>query len=196
MRLTHLSGIARLRRRAPRRRVLPPAAAPAPAFAAPVDTTPHWGGAGVHGIPRARDWDAVVVVETAGPAGADRTRFVVLADGAVVVEEGPADGLAPLVAAASAELPPPYRGEAVRRAPGLWAIAATAVQVSTLPADTPGQHIVLSVQAGERLLRVDDLPDFAGLPAVEALGSGCGAAFVVQASRLAGTVWEVRVEPL
>ena len=167
-----------------------------PAFAVPFDTTPHWGGAGVHGVPRARGWDAVVVVEAPGPAAADRVRFVVLAAGAVVVEEGAADGLAPLVAAASAELAPPYRCEAVRQEPALWAVAATAIRVATLPADTPGCHIVFSVQEGECLLRVDGLPDFAALPAVEALGAGCGAAFVVQASRLPGTAWEVMAEPL
>ena len=191
-----LQGIARLLRRTPRGRVLATAAAPVPAFATPLDTTPHWGGPGVHGIPRARAWDAVVVVEAAGPAGADRTQFVVLADGALVVEAGPADGLAPLVAAASAELSPPYRADAVRREPGLWAVAATAIEVSTLPADTPGKDIVFSIRGDDRLLRVDDLPDFTPLPAVEALGAGCGAAFVVQASRLAGNLWEVKVEPL
>ena len=167
-----------------------------PAFAVPFDTTPHSGGAGVHGVPRARGWDAVVVVEAPGPAAADRVRFVVLAAGAVVVEEGAADGLAPLVAAAWAELAPPYRCEAVRQEPALWAVAATAIRVATLPADTPGCHIVFSVQEGECLLRVDGLPDFAALPAVEALGAGCGAAFVVQASRLPGTAWEVMAEPL
>lgn len=197
---SRLQGIARLLRRTPRGRALAAAAAtmplPVPKFATPLDTTPHWGGPGVHGIPRARAWDAVVVVEAVGPAGTDRARFVVLADGAVVVEEGPAGGLAPLVAAASAELSPPYRAEAVRREPGLWAVAATAIEVSTLPTDTPGNDIVFSVQANERLLRVDDMPDFTPLPAVEALGAGCGAAFVVQASRLAGDLWEVKAEPL
>jgi hypothetical protein len=200
MLLTRLQAIVRLLRRTPQGRVLAAAAtlatAPAPAFATPLDTTPHWGGPGVHGIPRARAWDTVIVVEAAGPAGADRVRFVVLTDGTVVAEEGPADGLAALVAAAAAELSPPYRAEAVRREPGLWAVAANAIEVSTLPAATPGKDIVFSVQANERLLRVDDLPDFTSLPAIEALGAGCGTAFVVQASRLAGNLWEVKVEPL
>lgn len=196
MLLMRLQGIARLLRRTPRARVVATAPTPLPAFATPLDTTPHWGGPGVHGIPRGRAWDSVVVVEAAGPAGAGRTSFVVLAAGEVLVEAGPGDGLAPLIAAASAELSPPYRASAIRREAGQWAVAASAITVSVLPADTPGTDIVFSLQGGQRLLRVDDLPDFASLPAVEALGAGCGAAFVVQASRLDGNLWEVRAEPL
>lgn len=162
----------------------------------PLDTTPNWGGPGVHGIARSRRWDAVVLVAAPGPAGAERVRFVALADGAVVVEEGPADGLQPLIEAVAAELAPPFRAEAVRREPALWAVAANAVEVVALPATTPGDHIVLSVQEGQRLLRVDDMPDFTQLPAIEALAGGLGPDFVVQAQRIAGDAWEVRAEPL
>jgi hypothetical protein len=175
-------------------------AAPRPDYASPIDTTPRWGGPGVHGIARRRRWDAVVVAETPGPAGIETVRFVALPSGAALAEEGgrltPAPGLAPLVAAMNGELAPPYRAEAVRRDGELWAVAANRIEVSVLPPETPGDHIVFSVQAGERLLRVDDLPAFQALPAIEELGARCGAAYVVQASRLAGDLWEVQVEPL
>lgn len=195
MLLTRLRAVAhRFRRRAPRPD--PAAAGHAPALASPLDTTPRWGGPGVHGIPRARSWDAVAVVDDPGPGGADRARFVVLPGGVVLAEEGPTADLEPLVAGASAGLDPPYRAEAVRRDPGHWAVAATGIVVATLPVGTPGNDIVLSVQPEGRQLRVDDLPDFTPLPAVEALGAGCGKAFVVQVSRLAGDVWEVKAEPL
>lgn len=199
MLLARLHGIARRIRRGAAGHVPVTAARGRPLsipVAIPLDTTPRWGGPGVHGIPRARTWDAVAVVDDPGPDGADRARFVVLPGGAVLAEEGPVAGLEPLVAAASAGLDPPYRAEAVRRDAAHWAVAATRIEVATLPAATPGNDIVLSVQAGARQLRVDDLPDFTLLPAVEALGSGCGEAFVVQASRLAGDVWEIRAEPL
>ena len=162
----------------------------------PLETTPAWGGPGVHGIPRGRRWDAVVLAPAAGPAGCDRLRFVVLADGVVSAEEGPAAGLEELIAAASAQLSPPYRAEAVLREPGLWAIAANGLAVVELPPETPGSHIVLSVRGGQRLLRIDDLPAFLPLPAVEALAAGLGADFVVQAQRLTGAAWEARAEPL
>ena len=162
----------------------------------PLDTTPTWGGAGVHGIPQGRRWDCVVLVPAAGPAGCDRLRFVVLVDGAVVAEEGPALGLEPLIEAVRGELPGPFRAEAVLREPGLWAVAANAVEIVVLPASTPGSHIVLSLQDGQRVLCVDDMPDFTPLPAVESLAAGLGPAWVVQAHRLAGDAWEARAEPL
>ena len=162
----------------------------------PLETAPAWGGPGVHGIPRGRRWDAVVLASAAGPAGCEQLRFVVLDGGVVIAEEGPAAGLEELIAAASAELTPPYRAEAVLREPGLWAIAANGLAVVELPPETPGRHIVLSVSGGQRLLRVDDLPAFVPLPAVEALAAGLGADFVVQAQRLTRDVWEARAEPL
>lgn len=162
----------------------------------PLDTAPAWGSAGVHGIPRSRRWDEVALVPADGPAGAATASFVLLADGGWVAEGPAGAGLDGLAQAARRELAAPCRVEAVRRGPRLWACAASAIATATLPSGTPGDHIVLSVQGGQRLLRVDDMPDFTPLPAVEALAAGLGPDFSVQAHRLAGDVWEVRAAPL
>lgn len=154
--------------------------------------------AGVTGQQRVRGWDAITVAATDGPPGVAAVRFVVLTAGAagIVVEEGPAEGIAALADAMSATLPPPYRAEAVRKEPGLWAVAATSIHAAVLPDDTPGNDIVLSRIGGEQLVRIDDFPAFLPLPAVAALAAGEGQDFVVRATRLQGTVWEVAVEPL
>lgn len=164
----------------------------------PLETAPAWGGPGVHGIARARRWDEVALVAAEGPPGDGPLGFVLLDGGEVVPEQGAAagPGLDALAHAACAELAAPCRVEAVRRGPALWACGASAIATATLPAGTPGEHIVLSVQGGQRVLRVDDMPDFTPLPAVEALAAGLGPDFAVQAHRLAGDVWEVRAEPL
>lgn len=162
----------------------------------PLETAPAWGGPGVHGIPRSRRWDELALVVAEVPAGIDAARFVLLADPEWVAEEPHAHGLDGLATAARRELAAPCRVEAVRRGPRLWACAASAIATATLPAGTPGDHIVVSLQAGRRVLRVDDMPDFTPLPAVEALAAGLGPDFSVQAHRLAGDVWEVRPAPL
>ena len=46
-------------------------------------------GAGIHGIHRQREWDAVVAV--AAEVSGDEVRFVTLADGTVVIERGADD---------------------------------------------------------------------------------------------------------
>ena len=151
-------------------------------------TRPAWDTAGIHGLHRAREWDAVATVEAPGLDG-ERAAFVALGgDDGLVVEDGPTavDALADAVEQA---LAPPYRAEAVRRDGDLWAVAARAIEVARLPG-VDGEEIELAVRGDERTLRVDGVPAFGSIPALERPDS------VVRARRVDGNVWEVTVDPL
>src|SRR5881397_3866550 len=80
------------------------------------------GEAGIHGLPRERQYDAVVTVAAPDAEGAS-ARFVGLEDGSLLVEEGDGD-LTPLADAIEQEIARPYRATAVRRAETTWAVAA------------------------------------------------------------------------
>ena len=155
----------------------------------PLDTGPRWGEVGIHGVARPREWDAVVLAEA--DLTGDAAAFVVLPDGGLVVEAGAGD-LAPLAEAAARSLEPPFRAEAVRRSGRTWAVAARAIRVVSLP-DVAGDEIRLAVTRDGRQLQVDGLPELGGLAGVERLLEGEG---VVVASRLAGDLFEFRVDRL
>jgi hypothetical protein len=158
---------------------------------------PRWMEVGVHGNARPRRWDAVVTAET--ELGADAVTFVALPSGVLLVEGDenvPEGALTPLAEAIEETLPAPYRAEAVRRDGAVWAAAARAIEVVELPPGTSGEEIVLSVSDGERVLKVDDLPSFGSVPALERLGSSRNEAYVVHATRLDGDLWEVAVSAL
>jgi hypothetical protein len=90
-------------------------------------TRPAWDASGIHGLHRAREWDAVVTVEAPELKG-NRVIFVALPGGDLVVEDGP-DAVAPLAEALERELQPPYRAEAIRRDEALWAVAGRRIEV-------------------------------------------------------------------
>jgi hypothetical protein len=149
---------------------------------------PAWDASGIHGLPRARAWEAVVTVDAPALAG-ERARFAALPGGELVVEEGP-DDVAPLAAALERVLSPPYRAEAVRHgAAGLWAVAGRRVELVELPG-VEGEEIELSATGGGRSLVVDGRPAFGTIPALERPG------VVVRARRLDGDLWEVERTPL
>lgn len=159
----------------------------------PVDTRPPFE-AGIHGLARPREWDAVVAVD-AGLAG-DSARFVALPDGTLVVEDGPGD-VQQLADALEAQLAPPYRAEAVRRDDRQWAVAASTIEVVELGEDLGGDEIELAVQGDHRTLLVDDQKVFGSAPTLEALArSRHGDAFVVRGVRLDGQLWEVKTAAL
>jgi len=151
---------------------------------------------GIHGIARAREWDAVVTVQTGGPPG-DRVEFVSLPDGTLLVDDDLPDGsLAPLAEAVETELEPPYRAECVRRGDEVWAVAATRIEVIELGEDPGGDEVELAYQEGHRTLLVDGASVFGSAPELEALGAGRHEAYVVRAARLDGALWEVQVAAL
>ena len=159
----------------------------------PHDTTPRWGSAGIHGVPRPREWDASALVEAPALEGADAA-FVALPDGTLLVE-GEGD-YAPLADALEGQIPPPYRAEAVRRDERWWAVAARRIEVGELPPDVRGDVIDVTVSGGERSLVVDGMPSFGSVPELERLGRERYESFVAHAERLDGQLWEVRLTPL
>ncbi len=161
----------------------------------PVDPGRHWLEAGITGIARPREWDAVVTVEAPGEPG-DEAEFVALPDGRLLVESGPV-GIdpAPLAGALASSLAPPYRAVA-RRRPELWAVGACAIDVVELEDDPGGDVVELVADASGVSLRVDTVHSFAKLPELEELGRGRYRTYVVRAQRLSGRLFEVEVEPL
>src|SRR5262249_55128765 len=104
---------------------------------------------GIHGVPRAREWDAVVTVEAEGMEG-DRARFVALPDDTFVGEGGGAGE--PLAAAIEQIAPVPSRAEATRRGESRWAVGVRRLDVVELPDDPGGDELTLTVHDGERTL--------------------------------------------
>ena len=161
----------------------------------PLDPRPRLP-VGIHGVQRARRWDAVVTAE-APELEASAVDFVVLPDRTLLVDDEFADGvLDPLAAAVEEELQPPYRAEAVQKQDGVWAVAATRIEVVALDPALDGEELEYSVQGDERALVLDGRPSFGSVPELEELAGGRFDSFVVRGTRLDGELWEVRLEPL
>jgi hypothetical protein len=169
---------------------------PGPSAAPPGWDGEQRGEPGIHGVPRARRWDAVLAVDAPELEG-DVVHFVCLPNGSLVVEEDrPGEALAPLADALRAALSPPYRAEGVRRDGTLWGLAARRISVVSEP-DLDGDDAELVLGRRGWTLTVDGRHRLARVPALEAAGRASGAAeVVVRASRLAGDLWEVETVPL
>jgi hypothetical protein len=161
---------------------------------------PGWDGEqrgepGIHGVPRARRWDVVATAEAPDALG-DELAFTTLPDGTLLVDDDQPDGaLAPLADAVEATLTRPYRAEAVRRGPVVWAVAGRRIAVVE-QAGLDGEEAQLVSSADGRTLTVDGLPLLARTAAFEAAGERAGRQFVVRATRLDGDLWEVEASPL
>ena len=148
------------------------------------------GETGIHGVPRERQYDAVVTTDAPGAEGAT-AQFVALEDGSLLVEDGDGD-MTPLADAIEQEVKRPYRATAVRRGETQWAVAGRALRVVQLP-EPGGEEVELAIRGDERTLVVDGNRAFGTLPELEALADGDA---VVRAARLDGDLWEIRVDPL
>ena len=163
----------------------------------PVDPGESWLAAGITGLARQREWDAVATVEAPGAPG-DEAEFVVLDDGRVVVEEAPGGfDPAPLAAALEGALEPPYRAVA-RRRPELWAIGAASIEVERLEPDPRGNDLELTFDGETASLQVDGMPaDPGGAQPLRALAASREeGAYAAHAHRLADDLWEVLILPL
>jgi hypothetical protein len=161
----------------------------------PIDPRhPFWQVVGIHGIPREREWDAVASAESPGLPG-DEVEFVALEDGSLVVDEDVPEGtVEPLADALS--LTAPYHAFGLRQDADVWSVAAKRVQVVEVPEHVGGDELQLAVTDETRTLLVDDLPSSASVPSLEAFAAEQFGSFVVHASRLDDTLWEVTVLPL
>jgi hypothetical protein len=145
-----------------------------------------WDVAGIHGLQRARRWDVVVVAE-APELDAGRALFVAL-PGRLLVEDGP-EGVEALADAVDAELPRPYRAEAVRRERGLWAVAANTIEVVELPG-IAGDELELISSGADRMLSIDGERSFGTIATLER------PEHVVRGRRVDRDLWEIEAHPL
>jgi hypothetical protein len=153
------------------------------------------GEAGIHGVPRARQWDAVATAEAPG-LRSDRIHLVSLADGTLVVEEDEPDGaLTPLADAVDRLLTPPYRAEAIRRRGDTWAVGASRIELVEAP-DLAGEEVELAVSREGRTLKIDGQTMLGRSPALERVGEPQGREYVVRARRVDGDLWEVEATAL
>jgi hypothetical protein len=156
-----------------------------------------WLGALTRAMARPAVWDLVTTAHVAGIAG-DRVEFATLPSGDVIVDSETGDGdLSPLADVVEKELKPPYRVLA-RREEGeddLWGIAARTIDVVELHLEG-GDEIELVENDGSTELRVDGKPRHEQIPELERAGEALGSDFVVQADRLDGDLWEIRVSAL
>lgn len=143
-----------------------------------------WREVGVHGVQRAREWDATVTTEAEGIDG-DAATFVALPDGTLLVEAGPDSSLQPLADAVERELRPPYRARAARVNGDLWGVQARRIEVREIP-NQAGDSLELTSEG----LRIDGQRVFGSVKELEGLGD------VVRAERLDGDLWEVRASSL
>jgi len=145
-----------------------------------LDPRPPWQEAGIHGLPRPREWDVTVSVEAPQLRAAEAS-FVALPDGTLLVEDGAGDLLEPLAEAVERELRPPYRARAARQSPTHWLVQARRIEVLELPEAPAGRTIELTPDG----LLVDGVASSDRVVALE------GIADVVHAERLDGDLWEI-----
>ena len=159
----------------------------------PAPIAPPFDVAGVHGLHRPREFDAVVTLEADAPG--DELGFVALDDGTLLLESDVEVDLDPFADALQGSITPPYRAIAIRKGERTWAVAANGIEVAQLGEEITGDSVELAVQDGHRTLLVDGVRTFGSIPSLEEL-AGDRAAYVVRAERLEGELWEIRVAPL
>ena len=163
----------------------------------PIDPRhPLWRVAGIHGIPRVREWDAVTSAYAPDLPG-DETDFVALADGTLYTDDDlPEDALTPLADSLESLLEAPYHALGRRQDGDVWGVAAMHVNVVEVPEDVAGDTVDLVVNEGERTTRIDDVETKAAIPSLEEFAAEQFGSFVLRATRLDETLWEVAVLPL
>jgi hypothetical protein len=140
-----------------------------------------------------REWDAAVTVVAPGLA-ADRIEFTTVPGGDVIVSEEAGDAdLSPLADAVESHLDAPYRAVAARQEGDLWAVGAKRIRVAKMPFPD-GDKLELSRHGDDVDLRVDGEPSDEAVPLeLERAGETAGDSYYVEAERIDGDLWEVRV---
>jgi hypothetical protein len=159
----------------------------------PLDPAREWLAAGITGLQRQREWDAVATVKRDGAPG-DEVEFIVLPDGTFVLEPDGSIDAAPFVTALAESIAPPYRALAVRR-PELWAVGAVSIEVQRLDPDPRGNELALTWNGSELALTIDDLPaEPSRAEALERIAVGrVSGAYAAHARRVCGDLWELSV---
>ncbi len=163
----------------------------------PLDPGGHWLEAGITGLARQREWDAVATAEGPGTPG-DEAQFVALQGGRLLIESGPTGfDAAALAEALEGSLDPPYRAYAVRR-DELWAVGATAIEVARLEPDPRGDDLELTWEGSTLALLTDGMPaDAADAAPLERIATEREeGSYAAHAHRLEGDLFELLVLPL
>jgi hypothetical protein len=120
-----------------------------------------------------------------------------LPDGTLYTDDDLPDGaLAPLADAFDGLLDAPYHAVALRQEEDVWTAAALRVDVVEVPEDVDGDQVDIVVNEGERRVLVDKAESRAEIPSLEDFAGQQFGSFVLHASRLDETLWEVTVLPL
>jgi hypothetical protein len=143
-----------------------------------------------------KEWDATVAVQAPG-LGGDRIEFTTIPNGDVIVSEESGDAdVSPLADAVEQRVSPPYRATAVRQEGDLWGVGAKRIRVAQIPFPL-GERLELSSHGDDREFRVDRESSHAPVPPeLERVGEPLGDSFYVEAERIDGDLWEVKVSPL
>lgn len=159
----------------------------------PLDPGREWLAAGITGIPRQREWDAVATVQAPGAPG-DEAQFVALSTGRIVVESEPAIDATPLAAALEGALGPPYRAVAIRRE-DLWAVGARRIEVVRLEPDPDGEDLELTWDGSTHTLGIDGvLASPSRASALERIAvERVRGSYAAHAHRLDADFWEIMV---
>jgi hypothetical protein len=149
-----------------------------------------------HGIPRAREWDAMATAEAPGLPG-DSLEFVALKDGTLIVDDDlPEGALTPLADVLEGGLSAPYHAFAFRQSEDIWSVAALRVDIVEVPEEIPGDTVDLILSDGERTVLVDEAASNADISTFEDFAAQQFGTFVLHATRLDDVLWEVTVLPL
>ena len=143
-----------------------------------------------------RDWDATTTVRAPAIQG-DRVEFTTLPTGDLIVTSELGDGdLSPLADAVEEHVSPPYTAAGSRQEGDLWGVGAKRIEVAEFA--FPGADALeLSQSDGVSELRADGEPSDVPAPVeLQRLGERAGPDFCVEAARIDGDYWEVKVSPL
>ena len=122
----------------------------------PLDPGREWLAAGITGLQRQREWDAVATADGDGTPG-DEVEFVALDDGTFVLESDGGADPTPFAAALGDSIATPYRALAVKRQE-VWAVGAVGIEVGRLEPEPRGDELELTWNGSELELTIDDLP--------------------------------------
>jgi hypothetical protein len=146
--------------------------------------------------PSPKEWDVTATVDAPALVGR-RIEFTTMPNGDLIVDEQTGDAdLSPLADAVERRMSPPYRAVAQRQDGDLWAVGAKQIRVAQI-AFPDGDKLEFSRHVDRGELRVDGEPSDALVPPeLERLVETAGESFYVEAERIDGDLWEVRVTAL
>jgi hypothetical protein len=159
----------------------------------PLDPGREWLAAGITGLQRQREWDAVATAAVDDIPG-DEVAFVALTDGTFVLESEGAPDPTPFADALRDEIERPYRALAVRR-PEVWAVGAVSIEVDRLDPDLRGNELELTWNGSTLELSIDNLPADPGrAEALQRIAKArLNGPYAAHAHRLRDDVWELTV---